>query len=398
MQQAAPVAVVGTDCICAAGKTLEHCMETMLGKRQSQGPATPKLFTCEQPKEFPVFEVPSHWLAKQNKKYSRTMQLLQHATQNAFAGAGLTTTHLKALRVGVCIGTSVGASLNFLDFYKEYKAGATNDLEAIYTYMRSNPAAALAQSYGFTGPVQSVVNACSSGTDAIGMGATWIRQGLCDFVVAGGTDELSEISYNGFARLMITSTEQCRPFDKNRHGLNLGEGAAVLLLASDAAMQNLVPPARAYVLGYGTLSDAHHLTAPHPEGKGLEKAIDIALAQSDLTYDSIDFINVHGTGTPTNDAVEGALLQDKFPQTPFVATKGYTGHTLGAAGALEAALTIASLEQKVLPGCQGFSEMDPSIGCSPVMQTTPIQATVAMSQSLAFGGNNSTIILQRGEL
>ncbi len=395
MRPVSPVAVLGAECICAAGPTLDTCMESML--QGGHGPASPTLFACEQPEPFPVFEAADFTPGPGEDKYSRTVQLLLHTTRMAFAKAGITPDALEGLRVGVCIGTSVGASLNFLDYYKRQKQNGDLELAAIHTYVRSNPATALARRYGFTGPAQAVVNACSSGTDAIGMGAAWVRQNLCDLVVAGGADELSEISYNGFARLMITSPEQCRPFDKNRKGLNLGEGAGVLLLASERTVAKLRGSVPAQVLGYGTCSDAHHLTAPHPEAFGLERAVNDALAQSGLGCGDIGFINVHGTGTANNDPVEGFLLKKLFKDTPFVATKGYTGHTLGAAGAMEAVLTVAGLEQGILPACHGFSETDPNIGLAPVARATKTSARFALSQSLAFGGNNSAIVLKRGD-
>lgn len=392
MRAVSPVAVLGAECICSAGHTLGACFQTMLDG--GHDPAMPRLFQCRQPEQYPVFEVPGFRPNTEDTGYSRTCQLLFQAAGNALGNAGLTPDLLSQFTVGVCIGTSVGASLNFMDYYEQYRKGETPELQAILTYLRSNPATALARRWGFSGPVQSVVNACSSGTDALGLGAAWIRQGQCDLVVAGGADELNEISYNGFARLMITSTEQCRPFDRDRTGLNLGEGAGVLLLASDKALAQLHRTPTASILGYGTCSDAHHLTAPHPEATGLETAVSGALAQGDLESEDIGYINVHGTATRNNDPVEGVLLKNRFPGVPFVSTKGYTGHTLGAAGAIEAALTLACLEQGFTPGCRGFSKMDPEIGLKPTSTPAPIRARHALSQSLAFGGNNSAIVFR----
>ncbi|WP_250645502.1 beta-ketoacyl-[acyl-carrier-protein] synthase family protein [Salidesulfovibrio onnuriiensis] len=395
MMPVSPVAVVGADCICASGHTLDACMEAML--RGGHGPAMPTLFQCAQPEQYPVFEVRDFEPRNGDADFSRTCQLLFHATEQALRGADITPDLLEGLTVGVCIGTSVGASLNFMDYYEKYRNNEKPGLAPIHTYLRSNPATALARRWKFSGPVQSVVNACSSGTDAIGMGASWIRQGLCDLVVAGGADELNEISYNGFARLMITSTGQCRPFDRERSGLNLGEGAGVLLLASDKAASLLRATPRARLLGYGTCSDAHHLTAPHPEARGLEIAVEQALQCSGLAPEDIGFINVHGTATRNNDPVEGHLLAKYFSHAPFVSTKGYTGHTLGAAGGIEAALTIACLERETTPGCRGFAQIDPEIGLAPVRENTSLSARHALSQSLAFGGNNSAIIFEKGQ-
>lgn len=389
------VHIIGAETLCAAGNSLQQCMETML--EGSNAPAAPTLFNCEQNVEYPVFEIPNDSLPMLHADRTRTAALLLKTVHNALNAAGVQTASLNRFRIGVCIGTSVGASLNFLDFYRDWKGGNEPDLAPIHRYLNSNPAEVVADEFDCSGPCQTVVNACTSGADAIGIGASWIRYGLCDLVIAGGADELSEISYNGFARLMISSPEPCRPFDQERKGLNLGEGAGVLLLASNTAFEKLDLSSRAEIVGYGTCGDAHHLTAPHPEARGLRQALQSALSQAGVKETAIDFINVHGTGTPTNDQIEGAILRELFPDTPFSATKGFTGHTLGAAGAIEAAFTLACLEHGKLPPSQGFSSTDEAIECAPVSKLTEINGVYALSQSLAFGGNNSVLILKRGE-
>lgn len=390
-----PVSIYATGCICAAGKDTASCFETMLN-RQVEPTFTPG-FSYDQPMHSPVFAVDQSWLTgePQQPRLTATMKLLYKAAHEAYTQSGINIKDIQALTVGTCIGSSTGASLNFKSFYQKWKEGEEPDLEIIRSYMHSNPAAALAEKYSFNGPVQTVTNACSSGTDAIGIAASWIRQGLCDMVFAGGADALSGISYTGFSRLMITSPKPCRPFDREREGLNLGEGAAVVLLASEKTAQKLGLSPLVQVLGYGTRCDAHHLTAPHPEGLGLKKAFKEALQRSSLKAEQIGFINVHGTGTDTNDRVEGRVLKDLFPATPFTGIKGFTGHTLGAAGAIEAVMTICALRMGQLMPTKGFSKTDPETGVSPVSLKTEIQAEYAMSDSLAFGGNNSAIIFKR---
>ncbi|HEY5672135.1 MAG TPA: beta-ketoacyl synthase N-terminal-like domain-containing protein, partial [Malonomonas sp.] len=237
------------------------------------------------------------------------------------------------------------------------------------------------------------VNACSSGTDAIGLGAAWIRSGRCDIVLAGGADELCRVTYNGFASLMIADSEPVRPFDGRRKGLNLGEGAGMLVLESDELLARRNKSPRGYLLGYGSATDAHHLTAPHPDGAGLRRALAEALQTAGVTSAQIAFINAHGTGTPDNDKVESRVLADCFPGVPFVSTKAYTGHCLGAAGGIEAALTLICLEQQKLPANAGFAVPDPQLPIQPVAQLTPLSGKIALSESLAFGGNNSAVII-----
>ncbi|PLX85532.1 MAG: beta-ketoacyl-[acyl-carrier-protein] synthase family protein, partial [Desulfuromonas sp.] len=267
--------------------------------------------------------------------------------------------------------------------------------DIIGRFLRSNPAAVIARQLRLDGPNQTVVNACSSGTDAIGLGASWIRAGACDIVVAGGADELSRVTYAGFSSLMITDTEPCKPFDVNRKGLNLGEGAGMMVLESDSIRAG--KPARGYILGYGSACDAYHLTAPRPDGAGLKKAMAEAFAAAGVRPEQISFVNAHGTGTPDNDKVESATLAEMLPGVPFLSTKGYTGHTLGAAGGIEAVFSVESLRRGRLPANIGYAEADPQIDGTPVTENMTINGSYALSESLAFGGNNSVLIFGKGD-
>jgi len=387
-----PIAITGLGCICAAGNTLDDCMAALY--RGERAPAPPTRFTSSHPTRYPVFELPDF---SEAPEMLRTSALGLHAAREAVANAGLDLRGLRELRVGVCVGTTVGSAMNNEQFCRDYRAGLDPDLEPIDRIMRSNPAAVIAREFGLTGPCQTVVNACASGTDAIGMAASWIRGGICDLAIAGGADELGRITYNGFISLMITDDSPCKPFDKNRKGLNLGEGAAMLVLESEESRGRRGSRARSHLLGYGSACDAHHLTAPKPDGEGLRYAIAEALSCSGIPASAICFVNAHGTGTPDNDRVESRVLGDLFPGVQFLSTKGFTGHTLGAAGAIEAAFTVACLERGMIPGNAGFSTPDPDLGGTPVVECTKFTGSVAMSESLAFGGNNSVILLgERG--
>jgi len=393
MIPAAPVAVTGVGCVCAAGQNLTACLDSLFAGRG--GPAPPTRFVCRQPQLLPVFEVPGAWIEPYAEPgLTASATLLLRAADEALHRAGWKPGARG--RVGVVIGTSVGASLDFLDCYRRWRSGGEPDLAAIRRYARSNPALLLARRLDLGGPALTLTNACSSGTDAIGLGAAWVRQGLCDAVLAGGADALSEISYNGFARLMVASPEPCRPFDLHRAGLNLGEGAAVLVLEGNGKARR--GQACGYVLGYGACGDAHHLTAPHPEARGLRRALEDCLVHSGMAAGEVGFINVHGTATASNDAVEGRLLAEMLPGVPVSATKGFTGHTLGAAGAVEAAFVLGCLGRSELPPSLGFSQADPAVGTAPVAQRTGTDARTAISLSLAFGGLNAALALGRGEV
>ena len=394
MNRNSPVAITGIGCLSAAGMSLKENMTFLFSGKRHASP--PERFTSSHPLHYPVFEILKDSFPGNDPQYKdilRTSRLGLAAANEALQDAGLVPEGITGLKVGVCIGTTVGSTMTDEEFYRNFRSGMHPDMRMIERFLRSNPASVIAREFAFKGPSQTVVNACSSGTDAIGIGASWIRSGMCDMVIAGGADELCRVTYNGFISLMITDDSPCRPFDRDRKGLNLGEGAAILILESDRVLRNREKPARAFVLGYGSACDGYHLTAPSPEGKGLRNALTDALLESGKTAGDIAFINAHGTATKDNDRTEAMVLREMLPGVPFFSTKGYTGHTLGAAGAIEAAFTVACLEAGMIPANAGFSEPDPELGVSPVKDITGISGKVALSDSLAFGGYNAALVL-----
>lgn len=381
------IPVTGLGSISAAGSTLDESMDALF--RGVRDPAPPTRYSSDHPVRYPVFEVPGF---EHDPARLRTSGLLERAAREALADAGLAPEDLASARVGVCIGTTVGSAMNDEAFCRAYRAGGHPDLGPMARILRSNPAMALAETFGLRGPRLTVANACSSGTDAVGLGASWLRAGLCDVVLAGGADELGRITYNGFISLKITSEAPCRPFDRERTGLNLGEGAAVLVLETPQFRARRGARARSFVLGYGSACDAYHPTAPSPGGAGLRRALHEALAGLDPA--AVAFVNAHGTATPDNDRVEGRVLHEELPGVPFLSTKGATGHCLGAAGAIEAAFTVACLERGRIPASLGFATPDPDLGGAvPVTENTSFTGGLALSQSLAFGGNNAVLAL-----
>jgi 3-oxoacyl-[acyl-carrier-protein] synthase II len=305
---------------------------------------------------------------------------------------------LKKKRVGVCIGTNVGSCVNNEAFYLSHREGGDLLAASADRFLMSNPTRVIATEFCAGGPLQTVVNACSAGGDAIGLAATWIRAGLCDVVIAGGADELYQVTYTGFKSLLIYDDAPCKPFDANRKGLNLGEGAAIFILTSEEIRKSALKKPRGYVLGYGSTTDAYHPTKTRPDGLGLKMAIYEAMETAGTTSAEIAFVNAHGTGTWDNDLIESRVLNDILPEAPFFSTKGHTGHTLGASGAIEAAFTIACLEEGRIPASAGFTTPDPELAPAyPVRENFSISGRIALSQTLAFGGNNAVLILGIGE-
>ena len=398
MTRNAPVAVVGMGCICSAGLTLAQCMQTLY--RGERHPLPPTCFSFNYPFSFPVFEIREEFFpvdAFEKNQNLRTCKLALAATLQAYADAGLPREAFTNNRAGVCIGTNVGSSMNNEAFYRENTEGCDPFIPPLERFLTSNPTSSVATEFGIAGPCQTVVNACSAGSDALGIAADWINAGLCDAVITGGADELYQVTYTGFKSLFIQDDLPCKPFDIDRKGLNLGEGAAIFILVSDRLMheKNLTP--RGYVLGYGSASDAYHFTKPRPDGQGLKLAITEAMQKAGTTPADITFVNAHGTGTLDNDLIESRVLNDLLPGVPFLSTKGCTGHTLGASGAIEAAFTLACLESRSIPASIGFTRPDPELPVSPVNTAIEISGRIALSETLAFGGSNAVLILGTGE-
>ena len=215
--------------------------------------------------------------------------------------------------------------------------------------------------------------------------------------MCGGADALNLVPHTGFARLMISSPQACRPFDAKRQGLNLGEGAGMLVLenAAHAAKRGAKP--LGFIAGYGSAADAHHFTAPHPEARGLEHAVHQALRMAHIEFRDIAFINAHGTATQENDRVEGQFFVRHLPHIPVWGSKSITGHTLGAAGALEAIFCLMALSRREVPPTWGFADVDTDIGLTPMQKLTSVSGNYALSTSLAFGGGNAALILAKGK-
>ncbi|MDP8266438.1 MAG: beta-ketoacyl-[acyl-carrier-protein] synthase family protein [Candidatus Aceula meridiana] len=376
------IAISAMGCISAAGRNITETLQAFDKGCVNVGKVT--LFETTLNK--PVFEVRDY----QPKCKNRTLSLLLSAVEEAIKGYDGDISD-KNKRVGVCFGTTVASQLNNIEFYKEFRETGQADITVIDEYLNGNLAEVIAKKYKLKGPRSVVVNACSSGVDAIGVAVSWLKNDICDIAIAGGADELNKIPLCGFNSLGIMSDMPCAPFDKDRKGLSLGEGAGVLILEREKA-------ANLYVSAYGSGSDAYHLTAPHPDGAGLKSAIKEAIGEAGIELRDIDFINAHGTATLDNDKVEGKVIGEFFgPDIKAFSTKGYTGHTLGAAGAIEAVFTALALREGWIPKSAGFQNEDKEIGISPLKKKTEVKGQYALSTSLAFGGNNAALVIKKRE-
>lgn len=387
--------IAGTGCLCACGNSAETCFEGALAGRARFALPQGRVESAYA-SSYPVFLAADEIVNARLPEESLSLHYFLTAADEAFFNAGVFPAELAAKkRVGVIVGTSVDASFHCFDLYKNGRAGTPRpgDPAELAHYFASSTALAVSRRYGFNGPFQTVVTACASGTDAVGLARSWILSGLCDAVLCGGTDEINLIPYDGFIRLMIASKDRCRPFDKTRNGINIGEGAGALLLMNEETARAFSVRPKGYVLGYGNACDAYHPTAPDPAGKGLQKAVRFALKDAGLTAQELAFVNAHGTASQANDSAEAAAFNLLLKRVPVWGSKGVTGHTLGAAGAVEAVLTLTALNHKIIPPTAGFAELDGNIGFAPVREKTSFTQKAALSDSLAFGGCNAAIVL-----
>ncbi len=245
-------------------------------------------------------------------------------------------------------------------------------------------------------PTQILTNACSSGSNAIGHAFELVRRGLHECVVCGGYEPLSELVFVGFDSLQAATAEKIRPFDKNRTGLVLGEGAAFLILESEKSAAKRGAAALAEIVGYGVSTDTYHLTQPHPSGIGPRLAMERALESAALEVGAVDYVNAHGTATIFNDATEGAAISELCGTVPVSSTKSMMGHALGAAGAIEGAFCVLALREQFLPPNLNFSEPDPSWKFKVIgNRSRTAQLRHVLSNSIGFGGTNATLILKQ---
>jgi 3-oxoacyl-[acyl-carrier-protein] synthase-1 len=301
-----------------------------------------------------------------------------------------------AQRIGVFMGTSTAGILETELAYQRRDA-QTGALPADFNYATTHNPYSLAgfvrAYFGLRGPAVSVSSACSSGAKVFGSARRMLETGLIDAAVVGGVDTLCLTTLYGFNSLELLAPGPCKPFDVKRDGISIGEAAAFGLLERDAAGHADDDTIR--LLGIGESSDAYHMSSPHPEGLGARMAMEQALASAGLDAGDIGYVNLHGTATPSNDAAESRALTSLFYRVPCSSTKGATGHTLGAAGALEAVIAALALRHQMIPAGATTSEPDPALGLDYVLETRGAPLRAVLSNSFGFGGTNCSLVFGR---
>ncbi len=323
--------------------------------------------------------------------HPRTSLLGLIAAEEAVKHAGIDPKDNR-FRTGVISASTVGGMDKTEINYRNYHLGKPyNDF--VLTHDCGDSTEKIAVRLGFRDMVSTISTACSSSANSIMFGARLIKHGMLDRVLAGGTDAMSKFTLNGFHTLMILDKQHCRPFDKSRMGLNLGEGAAFLVLESEQALEGRIPLCE--LSGFANANDAYHQTASSPDGYGPYLSMTQALGSSGLKPGAIQYINAHGTGTDNNDLTEGIAIERIFGgQVPLVSsTKPFTGHTLGAAAAVEAVISILSIQNEMVFPNLNFREKMDELHFEPVKEIlTGIMLKHVLSNSFGFGGNDSTLI------
>ena len=384
--------------ISAIGDTVETNRDSLHNERT--GISHIQFYKTAYAGKLPTAEV-RHRTEELNRKIfqpesssiTRTSLLGLHAAAEAIRDSGLTPEQLSSKDTALVGATTVGGMCLTDELYHDAQAkeGGTPYLTS-YDY--ASVTLAIQERYGMTGEVSTINTACSSSANAIIYGARLIRHGFAKRAIVGGAESLAKFTINGFNALNILSTKPCAPFDRDRNGLNLGEGAAFLVLEKEEDCRD--KKNYAFLAGYGNKNDAYHLSSNSPEGDGPYLSMKDALQNSGLRAEDISYINAHGTGTENNDETESRAMLRLFEKVPpFTSTKSYTGHTLGAAGAVEAVYSILNLvHQEIYPSLL-FRNPIIETGLVPVRAYAKQNIENVMSNSFGFGGNCSTLIFSK---
>jgi 3-oxoacyl-[acyl-carrier-protein] synthase II len=392
------VVITGMGVFCSIGKNMEEFLRSLREGRTGIGPIT--LFdTSKYPSKIGA-EIrdyrPDGFFKKRNlKRLSRTDQFALIAAEEAVKDSGINAYASEV--VGICLGAGAGGMFEAESYHREVLLKGKSKPSLLVPFIPSFTTNRVAERFRFSGPVATITTACSSSATSIGYGADLIRNGKAKAVLCGGSDALSELTFGGFNSLRATDPSPCKPFDKKRAGMSLGEGAAILVLEGlDEAMKR---GTRIYAefLGYGIGGEAYHITAPEPAGAAEARIMEKALEESGIKPSEVDYINAHGTGTPLNDKVETLSIKKVFGERaysiPVSSIKSMVGHCLGSAGAIEAVASILSIIHGFVPPTVNHREGDDDCDLDYVPgKSREVKVKVVLSNSFAFGGNCTTLI------
>ena len=390
------VAVVAAGVVSPLGAGLEETLASLRAARDCIAPV--ERFPVEQCRCTTAGQVDDEWLAgvlpndRRAGRLHRASRMMIRALAELLAQAP--EFHPELTVVGTTSG-GMGFGEQYYRALQQPGARVAQMPAWIANYPPQKPAVDALEACGLKSPCQVIANACASGTNAIGHAFECIRSGRYDRVLTGGYDALSELVFVGFDSLQAATPDICRPFDSARNGLVLGEGAALLALENLNRAERRGAHILAEITGYGISTDNHHLTQPNPSGSGPRQAMERALQSAGRPPEAIGYVNAHGTATPFNDAAEGRAIAELLGRVPISSTKGMMGHSLGAAGAIEAVITILALRNNFLPANLNFRGADPGLDLDIVAnEVRPAAPAAALSNSFGFGGTNASIVIE----
>ncbi|MGC7870453.1 beta-ketoacyl-ACP synthase II [Desulfosporosinus sp. SYSU MS00001] len=353
---------------------------------------------------------PTDWIDKKESRHmDRFAQFAIAAAKLAVKDSGLDFENVNKERAGAVMGCGIGGVITFEEQKEVLMNRGSNRISPFFVPMLIGNMAAghLSIEFGLKGSSMTIVTACASSTNAVGEALRLIQRGDADVILCGGTEApLTALAYAGFCSMKAMSTEKenpeqaCRPFDKRRSGFVMGEGAGVLVLESLEHAKARGARIYAELAGYGSTSDAYHITTPVPGGAGAARAMQMAIDDAGLNVNEVDYINAHGTGTGPNDSTETAAIKTVFgdaaTKLAISSTKSMTGHLMGAAGAIEAIISTLTIDRGIIPPTANYGEPDPECDLDYVPnQARHQEVKVSMSNSLGFGGHNATIVLKK---
>lgn len=386
------VAITGVGCVSPLGTGCEATTESLRSARDCISPVRSFDVSRCKCQTAGLADVPAIIEnVPRSRFWNPASRMLHVAMDEAGAGRG------RFVPDTVVIGTTSGGMTFGEEFYRMFMTGRRRVRAAnwVREYMPQQPVRDALEALGLETPVRITSNACASGTNAIGMAFHEVRSGNAERALCGGYDILCELVFAGFSSLQAATGEKCRPFDADRSGLVLGEAAGILLLETFESARAAGREILAEITGYGASNDSHHLTQPNPDGSGPKRAMQEALRDAGRDGPDIDYVNAHGTATPFNDACEARAISEVCPQAPVSSSKSQMGHSLGAAGAIEAVFCVLAQRSAFLPPNLNFRAPDAGVSLDIVAnEARNTFARRMLSNSLGFGGANASILLE----
>ena len=402
MERPRRVVITGLGAVTAVGRSLAESWKNLLAGACGIRPLS--LFDASAYRTqtaAQVDEIPDEFLGRaERRRMSRADRMGLAAAGEALEAAGLDLSREDPTRIGVILGGGTSGLIDSEDYFAQYLKGRKDRPSKVLNHLPDAITDRIAQRFGLEGLKSTITTACSSSANAMGYAFDAIASGLADVVVTGGSDVLARLTYGGFNSLRSVDPDPCRPFDRERKGLSIGEAAGILVFEEAARARRRGASIVAEFRGYGVTSDAYHMTAPDPSGAAGARTIHAALANAALAPEDVDYVNAHGTATPQNDSAETAALKaalgERAREIPISSIKSMIGHCLCASGAIEAVATALTIRDGMVPPTIHYTNPDPACDLDYVPNASrDARVDVALSNSFAFGGNSSVVVLAR---